>query len=473
MKIKLLILLTFFICNDIIAQKPNIIFILADDLGYADTEPYGQVMIKTPNFSKMAAEGMKFTQAYTGSPVCAPSKCSLLTGKHQGNAYVRANDPSDRRPFGDGVPLRKQDTIISQVLKSAGYTTGMFGKWGLGVQGTSGSPEKKGWDEFYGYLNQAHAYNYYVDSLWRGRYDRIYTEKVNSSGYSHDMIMNDAYDFVRRNKAKPFFLFISSLLPHAELHIPKRYMSQYLDEKGESIFLETAFPGEGRYHAQENPNAAYASMVSKLDSDVGKLLNLLKTLQIDKNTIVFFASDNGVHNEGGYDPKFFESTGKLRGIKRDLYEGGIRTPFFVWAPGVVEPNTVSNQMIAFWDIMPTIAELAETSNYPKTDGISIVPILKSKLKEQERSHFYWENFVSANKLFTQSLRQGDWKLIRFKEPGKVPYVELYNLKQDISEKINYAQECPDIARELVVLMEKSSQKPECQEFVYWKEFLEK
>ncbi|MDX2190704.1 MAG: arylsulfatase [Bacteroidota bacterium] len=474
MRLFIYILIVLVQFSELSAQrKPNIIFILADDLGYGDIEPYGQSIIKTPRLATLAQQGMKFNRAYCGNTVCAPSRCALMTGKHMGHAYIRSNDPSDKLPPGQGIALRDKDTTLAEVLKTAGYKTGMFGKWGLGVEGTSGSPEKQGWDSFYGYLNQVHAHHHFTDSLWRVKDGTLFPERISAAAFTEDLIVFESKKFIRENKQRPFFLYLSTGLPHAELLIPKKYMNQYTDKSGQSIFLETEFDpkGNGSYHAQPMPKAAYASMVSKLDADVGSIVDLLVDLRIDSNTIIMFASDNGVHVEGGNDPQFFNSTAGLRGVKRDLYEGGIRSPFIVWGPGRVKPNSISNVPISFWDVMPTLATLSGTIVLPKNDGTSFHQILKNDQARLPERAFYWENYIVWSKLFNQAVMVGNWKLVRTKLPGKPALIELFDIENDVSESTNLAEKNTEKVEQLKNIMEQMSEKPECPDFVYWKEIV--
>src|SRR6516162_1054573 len=331
-------------------SRPNIILILADDLGYGDVGCYGQKRIQTPQIDRLAAEGMRFTQCYAGSTVCAPSRCALMTGLHSGHGTVRGNAL---------VPLAPEDVTVAEVLKEANYATALIGKWGLGEPGSTGIPNRKGFDYFFGYLNQQHAHNYYPDYLWKNQ------EKVNLAGnvvknnvateraqYSHDLFTNQALGFLDSRKRltpdKPFFLYLAYTIPHAN------------NERGRAEGNGMEVPSDAPYSGRPWPQAQknHAAMITRLDADVGKLLERLKVLGLDEQTIIFFSSDNGPHKEGGADPKFFQSAGALRGHKRDLTEGGIRVPMIVRWPGKIKAGTVSDQVWAFWDFLPTAAELA-------------------------------------------------------------------------------------------------------------------
>ena len=414
-------------------KGPNIIFILADDLGYGDLGCYGQKKIKTRNIDKMAAEGIKFTDHYAGSTVCAPSRSCLMTGQHTGHTTVRGNSGKDGRR----VSLRDEDVTVAEVLKQAGYTTGAIGKWGLGETGTTGVPNNQGFDLWFGYLNQRHAHNYYPEYLWRnGEKVRLknVVKPVNPPGgvatkrveYSHDLFTKEALDFIDRNSRKPFFLYLAYTIPHANNEAGRQGM--------EVPCLEP--------YADENwpePQKGHAAMITRMDSDIGKLLTKLKKLGIDENTLVMFSSDNGPHREGGADPNFFNSSGPLRGIKRDLYEGGIRVPLIARWPGKIKQGGESEHVSAFWDFLPSCAELAGVEPPENIDGISMVPALLGRPEKQKKHKFlYWEFHERGSK---QAVRMGDFKAVRL-APDKP--MELYNLAEDISEEHNVADQHPDI-----------------------------
>lgn len=452
---------------------PNVILILADDLGYGDTQPYGQEIIVTPQLRKMAAEGIRFTNAYASSTVCAPSRCGLMTGKHTGHAYIRANDPNPTMPVGDGVPLRAEDVTMAEVLKKKGYRTGMFGKWGLGVKGSSGSPEKQGWDEFYGYLNQAHAHRVFTDSLYRVRNGGVATaEYIGANRYSHDLIIAEAAKFVQKNAIakKPFFLYLPVTLPHAELKIPKVYMNLYMKPTGQSKLPENPLPSSHHYGPQENPNAAYASIVTKLDSDIGRLIAQLKLLKIDNNTIIVFTSDNGPSNEGGCDLDFFNSTYDLRGKKQSLYEGGIRVPMIVRYPKRIRGGQVSEQPTASYDLMATLSDMLEIKDVPSNDGTSMADIWIGHRSQFDRPPMYWEHYVAGKKELSQAMRAGEWKCVKTTVKGKEAKIELFNLREDREERRNLYTQHPGKAQELLALMNKLSTEPEYKDFVNVKTF---
>jgi len=408
---------------------PNIIFILADDLGYGDLGCYGQKQIRTPNIDRLAAEGMRFTQCYAGSTVCAPSRCCLMTALHTGHGRVRGNAL---------VPLQAEDKTVAEVLKGAGYTTALVGKWGLGEPGSSGIPTKKGFDAFFGYLNQVHAHNYYPDYLWRDQQkvplEGNVVEKgvaVKRAKYSHDLFTEEALAFVDKNKSKPFFLYLAYTIPHANNEAGKNGM----EVPDDAPYTDKDWPP-----AQKN----HAAMITRLDRDVGRLLKQLKDLGLDDKTLVLFSSDNGPHKEGGADPKFFASSGPLRGFKRDLTEGGIRVPFIARWSGHVQAGSTSDLVCAFWDFLPTAAELAGTSAPDKLDGLSIVPTLlgEKRAGRPQKTHdfLYWEFHERG---FDQAVRMGDWKYI-CRPYAKDRPAELYNLKDDLGETRNVAGQHEDV-----------------------------
>ncbi len=415
-------------------KKPNIIFIIADDLGYGDLGCYGQKIIKTPNLDKMAAEGLKFTQHYAGCTVCAPSRCCLMTGKDTGHAFIRGN--REIQPEGQ-YPIPADTITVARILKKAGYTTGCIGKWGLGGPESSGEPNKQGFDHFFGYLCQRQAHRFYPDYLWRNG------EKVelNRETYSHDLMAEETLDFIKKNKDRPFFLYIPFTIPHAELKVPVDSMDQY---KGK--FEEEPFAGAGNYGAQRFPKAAYAGMVTRMDRDVGRIFDLLKELDIDDNTLVMFTSDNGPHHEGGNDPHFFNSNGSLKGIKRDLYEGGIRVPMLARWPEKIKAGTTTDHISAFWDFLPTCADLAGAEKPEEVDGISMAPLLQGSPKRQKEHDFlYWEFHYSGGRGIKQAVRMGKWKAVR---NGLGKPLELYNLNKDLGEEKNVASEHQEIIEKI-------------------------
>lgn len=427
-------------------EKPNIIFILADDLGYGDLGSYGQTKINTPVLDKMAAQGKKYTQFYAGSTVCAPSRASLMTGQHTGQTFIRGNGE---------VPLRTEDIIIPELLKEAGYRTGMVGKWGLGLAGTTGAPEKKGWDFFSGFLHHIEGHFQQNDSLWTyvdGKSTKI---PLKDGTYVNEFFTEQAIEFIGNNSDQPFFLYVSFTLPHAELVVQPRYLDQYLDVEGNSVFAPEKPQPEGlHYGPQAFPKAAYAAMVSSVDDYTGWILDKLDELGIADNTLVIFTSDNGTHREGGRTMEdifdVFESSGPLRGVKRDLYEGGIRTPFIARWPNHIQAGTTSEHIGAFWDILPTFAELAESKTKTQINGISFATDLVDQNVQTTHKALYWE-FTEGG--FKQAVRVGDWKAIRFYKNTQPQRTELYNLKNDIGETKDIALEFPEKVKELEQAMD--------------------
>ena len=430
---------------------PNILFIMADDLGYGDLGCYGQKRIQTPNIDRMAAQGMRFTQHYSGSTVCAPSRCSLMTGLHTGHAAVRDNDGG----YGAG-PLGPSDITVAEVLKQAGYDTALIGKWDLaGPQGT-GVPSRHGFDYSFGYQHSSRAHNYYPDYLWRDEEKVPLEGNQNGRGtqYTHDLFTEEAVAYIEQERSRPFFLYLACTIPHAELAAPDDSLKPYLGKFPEETFRKTASWQwkPGRYSAQESPKAAFAGMISRMDRDMGRLLTTLEERSLDRHTLVIFTSDNGAHQEGGACPDFFGSSGPLRGLKRDLYEGGIRVPFIAWWPGKIEPGTTTDHISAFWDFLPTCAELAGAPVPEASDGLSMVPTLLGRPGGQEQHEFlYWE-FKEK-----QAVRMGDWKGVRPK--GEDGGLELYDLKRDIGEQQDLSRQHPEIIARIEKIMKTSHDVP--------------
>lgn len=439
-----------------VKQKPNIILILADDLGYGDLGCYGQKIIKTPNIDRMAAEGMLFTQHYAGCAVSAPSRSCLMTGQHTGHTFIRGN--KEVSPEGQ-LPLPMNTFTIAKMLKQAGYITGAFGKWGLGYPGSEGDPNNQGFDEFYGYNCQRMSHNYYPYHLWHNQTKVILDGNLgtNNGQYAQDLIHQQAIRFIQDNKNNTFFAFLPYVLPHAELISPD-----------DSIFAEykNLPPGKsykgidggqantnGGYSSCSAPHVAYAAMVTRLDTYVGEVMAELKRLGLDRNTLVIFTSDNGPHREGGNDPDFFDSYGSLRGIKRDLYEGGIREPMIAWWPGKINANVKSDLISAFWDLMPTFKQLTGIKLPIKTDGISILPTLISEKGQMYHKYLYWEFHEDGGKI---AVRFGKWKGIKlnFNIHPEAPML-LFDLEKDIHEDNNVASQNPNIVNVIDSFMKKA------------------
>ena len=435
--------------------RPNIVFILADDLGYGDIGVNGQKLIRTPNIDRLAAEGVRFTQFYAGTSVCAPSRSALLTGQHTGHTYIRGNkgvDPEGQQPIADSV------ITIAELLQKAGYTTAAFGKWGLGPVGSAGDPLKQGFDRFYGYNCQSLAHRYYPNHLWNNVEQVVLTDNQNLRDprqYAPDLIQQQALTFIGTQSGQaPFFLFLPYILPHAELLVPDDSIFQsYKGRFAEKPYKGADYgPGatSGGYTSQPYPRATFAAMVTRLDLYVGQVLAKLKEQGLDRNTLVIFSSDNGPHVEGGADPVFFTSGGGFRGVKRDLYEGGIREPFIARWPGTIRPGTRNAYVGAFWDLLPTFAELAGVENQPPTDGISFVPALTGNGTQRQHDYLYWEFHEQGGK---QAIRQGNWKAVRLTAATQPDApLELYDLATDPAETHNMAHQHPDRVRQLGQLM---------------------
>ncbi len=422
------------------APPPNIIFILADDLGYGDLGCYGQREIQTPNIDRLAREGMRFTQFYAGAPVCAPSRTVLMTGKNTGHATIRGNAK---------VNLKPSDVTVAEVLRRGGYATGLSGKWGLGTEGSEGSPLHKGFDHFFGYVDQTMAHNYYPAFLVRdgrrvplrnvvphpGRYGQgVATVRLD---YAPDLIAADAYDFIERNRDRPFFLYLSQILPHAN------------DER-KPDGMEV--PDYGPYARRDwpGPEKGYAAMVTRLDDEVGRVMAELKRLGLEDRTLVIFTSDNGPHHEGGYDPAFFHSAGRLRGLKRDVYEGGIREPMIARWPGHIAAGSETDQVGYFGDFLATAAELARQETPPGLDSISLVPTLLGHPAAQEQHRFlYWEFYEGES---SQAVRMGNWKAVRI--PMLTGPIQLYDLARDPGETHDVAAEHPGVVARARAVMER-------------------
>ncbi len=431
---KLALLLALFLPLAALAKPPNIVLIMADDLGYGHLGVYGQKKIKTPNIDRMASEGMRFTQAYSGSTVCAPSRSVLMTGLHGGHTPVRGN-------LGD-AHIRDEDVTLAEVLKKAGYAAGGYGKWGLGLADSPGAPLRQGFDDFLGYLHQVHAHFYYPFWLTfnHGRMNLRLNENGGRGQYSHDEMIERAMYFIRKHREGPFFAYLPVIIPHVELAAPEESLAEYLGE-----FPEIGGGQEKRigYLVSPNPRATYAAMISHLDRDVGRILALITELGIDDETLLIFNSDNGAQSNFDVNEEFFEAAGGLRGYKGSMYEGGLRIPQIVRWPGKVKAGAVTDHITYFPDMMPTFAELAEVQPGP-TDGISIVPTLLGKGEQPKHDWIYWELVTGGNKLVKQGARKDRWKIVR--DPVDKP-IELYDLAADLKETKDLADSHPEVLRE--------------------------
>jgi arylsulfatase A-like enzyme len=430
-------------------RPPNIIYILADDLGYGDLSCNGQTHFQTPNIDRLAAEGMTFTQHYAGDTVCAPSRCSLMTGMHTGHAVVRGN--LEVQPEGQ-QPMPADTYTMAQMLKQAGYATGLFGKWGLGAPGSVSEPLKMGFDRFYGYNCQRQAHHYYPYFLWNNDRREILWGNfgLETEQYGPTLIHQEAMEFIEANKDKPFFCYYALVQPHAEMYAPEKYMKKYRGK----FLPESSYQGvdggpdfrKFAYGSQPEAHAAFAAMVNCIDDYVGDIMAKLKELGIDEETIIVFTSDNGPHQEAGHEPAYFNSSGSQRGYKRDLYEGGIHVPMIAWWPGAVPAGTETDHLSAFWDMMPTAAEAAGVSVPDNIDGISFLPTLLGKKGQREHEYLYWEFHEKKGRL---ALRQGKWKAVRYDvsvDPDSP--LELYDLSIDPKETNNVAADHPMVVAKL-------------------------
>lgn len=452
-------------------NKPNIIYILADDLGYGELGAYGQKLIKTPHLDKLAKQGLKFTQHYSGSTVCAPTRSTILEGKHTGYATVRGNWNNGKTGRTRGnYPLPNNSRTLAHILQEQGYVTGVFGKWGLGSEASTGHPEKQGFDYFSGYLDHKHAHNYYPDYIYRFSKEVELNNNVNvhnrkqknrsldykdylGKDYVPDLMLEDALSFINLHKDNPFFLYFPLTIPHVALQVTEESLQEYQGE-----FEETPYIQKRGYSPHQYPRAAHAAMITHMDKHIGKIVAELKRLGLEDNTIVMFSSDNGAATEGGSDAEFFNASGGLTGYKRDLYEGGIRTPFIVKWPNKIAKNTTTDHISAQWDLLPTFADISGAKPNQDTNGISFLPtLLGQKVQQKQHKHLYWEFWERGGK---QAVRIGDWKGIRLNtaKNANAP-IELYNLKKDPKEQNNIATLRPDIVEKIALAMQDRSISP--------------
>ena len=446
---------------------PNIVFILADDLGYGDLNCYGQKKFSTPNIDRLAEQGMLFRQHYTGCTVSAPSRSSLMTGLHTGHTPIRGN--KEWKPEGQW-PLPAESFTVAEMLKECGYVTGAFGKWGLGYIDTGGDPNAQGIDEFFGYNCQRLAHNYYPYYLWHNHEKIMIPENEGTltGVYAPDLIHEAAIKFIEKNRSVPFFLFYPATIPHAELFAREENMAlfrgKFEPEKSFSGVDEGPTYRLGPYGSQPEAHAAFAAMVKHLDDYVGEILAKIEELGLEKNTIIFFASDNGPHQEGGADPDYFDSNGPLKGYKRDMYEGGIRTPLLVKWPGKIKAGSETDHISAFWDIMPTLADIAGIKAPGNIDGISFLPALLGKKNQKQHEYLYWEFHEQGGKT---AVRKGNWKAVKL-NVNKTPQgaLELYDLSKDIGETTDLAPQHPEVIKEMEEIMKEAHTPSEIFQFSY-------
>ena len=454
------------------ARRPNIIYILADDLGYAELGCYGQRKIRTPHLDGLAAQGMRFSQHYAGSPVCAPSRCTLLTGRHTGHSHIRDNDEMRERgdvwndPEIEGQrPLPRGTTTIGALLQSAGYVTGAIGKWGLGGPTDEGHPNLQGFDHWYGYLCQRKAHNYYPTHLWRNTardlldnphfsahqrfpedadpLDPAAYAPYKGNEYAPDLMTGEAMSFIRSHQTDPFFLYLAYPNPHLALQVPEDSLQEYADS-----FPETPYLGDLGYLPHPKPRAAYAAMITRMDRDIGRILTLLEELGLSDDTLILFSSDNGPTYTGGADTGFFQSAAGLRGLKGQLYEGGIRVPMIARWTGRIAPGTQTSHLSAFWDVLPTLCEAAGIGVPENSDGISFLPTLLGKTRAQDQHpHLYWEFPGYGGQ---QAVRVGEWKAVRtgLKRQGGDTSVQLYNLARIPDESEDLSRDYPEIVENM-------------------------
>ena len=417
------------------ATRPNIVIIQADDLGYGDLSAYGQARFRTPSLDRLAASGIRFTQYYAGSTVCAPSRAALMTGLHTGHTWIRGNGE---------IPLREEDTTVAAALRDSGYRTAVIGKWGLGRPGTAGEPGKKGFEYAFGFLDHRHAHRQFTDHLYRNGQP---VETDVTQDYVNDLFTREAAAFIDGTDPRPFFLYLNYTVPHAELRVPDDSLAPMRGRFPETPFVNAAADARATgpddvslgYRSQPTPKAAFAAMIVRMDRDIGSLADRLRARGLDRRTLFMFISDNGPHQEGGGDPVFFKSAGGLRGIKRDLYEGGIRVPMIASWPGTIPRGRVSAHPWAHWDVFPTLAELAGVPAPAGLDGLSMARALRG---QSQRTHefFYWEFHERG---FQQAVRMGRWKAVR---PSKDAPLEIYDLQSDPGERTDVATAHPDIVR---------------------------
>lgn len=452
-------------------NRPNVIYIYADDLGYGELGCYGQQKIKTPNLDKLAKEGIRFTQHYTSTPVCAPARCMLMTGRHAGHSFIRGNyefggftDSTE----GGQMPLPAGTFTIARLMKEAGYKTGAIGKWGLGMVNTTGDPNRQGFDYFYGYLDQKQAHNYYPTHLWKnGKWDTLNNPYINvhrppltkdapdsafnyyrGNDYAVNRLAEKALAFIGTHKNEPFFLYLPFTIPHVSLQAPDSVIRPYIGQFDDKVYY-----GENDYTPSKHPLATYAGMITYLDKQIGRIMELLKQLKLDENTLVLFSSDNGTtFNVGGVNSEYFNLTGGLRGRKQELYEGGIREPFIARWPGKIKGGTTTNLISIQYDMMATLAEITRTKA-PQNDGISFLPTLLGNINQQKKRPYLYFEF--PERTGQVAIRMGEWKGVKSNmRTNRNASWELYNLSTDQNESSDVASQHPDLLKQFDAIVSK-------------------
>jgi len=418
-------------------QPPNVIYILLDDAGWGDLGCYGQQKLKTPNMDRLASEGMRFTDHYAGSTVCAPTRSCLMTGQHTGHTPIRGNGRANDEPE-KVFPLGAGTTTVATLLQQRGYATGAFGKWGLGGPGSNSDALQLGFDHFTGFYNQAFAHDYYPRWLWRDG-EKL---ELDRKQYAHDVYMDDALQFVKQHREGPFFCYLPVIIPHAAMQAPPEYHERFRKLYPQFDDKTGSYGGDARTTRVQNPIAGFAAMMTRLDDDVGRLLDLLDELGIAEDTLVLLSSDNGPHHEGGHDPKFWNSNGPFTGTKRSLYDGGIRVPLLARWPGKVAAGATSDLVSAHWDLLPTLCDLAGAKVPAGVDGLSMKPTLLGAAGQQQHDYLYWEFYETGGK---RALRFGRWKAVRngLRDNPDAP-IELYDITSDVAEQRDVSKQHADV-----------------------------
>jgi arylsulfatase len=439
------------------SDRPNIVLIVADDLGYGELGCYGQKIIETPRLDALARQGMRFTQFYSGAPVCAPARCVLMTGKHSGHAAIRNNHQPKGEVYEElnekygweypgQQPLPDAEVTLAELLKARGYATAGIGKWGLGHVGTSGDPNRQGFDLFYGYLCQYQAHNHYPRFLWRNDAKEVLPgndASATGATYAQDNFTKEAVRFVSEHQDEPFFLYLPFIIPHLSIQVPERSLAKYHGK-----IAEAPYDHRSAYNRHPSPRAGYAAMISHMDRAIGTIVDKIDELGLSENTIILFTSDNGPTYErlGGADSDFFSSSGPLRGRKGSVYEGGIRVPLVARWRGAIPDGQVSEHVAAYWDVLPTLCEISRTDILENLDGISFAPTLLDQGDQTEHEYLYWEFPAYGHQ---QAIRTGNWKAVRHNVNREGSEFELYDLSTDVAEQVNVADEHPEVIRRMM------------------------